>query len=145
MRKLFLFGCVVLVAMVAVLACGGDADDDEASVDREVVVRTDDTLRFEPDEVRVRVGERVRLVADNREGLQLHDFSVERIAAGEVEVEGADHAHGDTSDYDLHVAAEAGERGVLVFVAQEPGEYQFFCSVVGHAEAGMTGTIIVEA
>jgi uncharacterized cupredoxin-like copper-binding protein len=133
-----------MVAMAAVTACGG-GDGDDVSVDREVVVRTDDALRFEPDEVRVRVGERVRLVADNSDGLQLHDFSVERIAAGEVEVEGADHAHGDSSDYDLHVAAEAGERGVLFFVAQEPGEYRFFCSVTGHAEAGMTGTIIVEA
>jgi uncharacterized cupredoxin-like copper-binding protein len=29
-------------------------------------------------------------------------------------------------------------------VNAEPGEYEFHCSVPGHKEAGMTGTLIVQ-
>ena len=44
----------------------------------------------------------------------------------------------------LHVAAEGDEHGELVFEATEPGEYVFYCSVPGHREVGMVGTIIIE-
>ncbi len=44
----------------------------------------------------------------------------------------------------LHIAAEGHEHGELVFEATEPGEYVFYCSVPGHVEAGMVGTIIIE-
>ena len=26
----------------------------------------------------------------------------------------------------------------------EPGEYQFYCSVPGHAQAGMVGTLVIQ-
>ncbi len=44
----------------------------------------------------------------------------------------------------LHIAAEGDEHGELVFEATEAGEYVFYCSVPGHREAGMVGTIIIE-
>ena len=44
----------------------------------------------------------------------------------------------------LHIAAEGNEHGELVFEATEPDEYVFYCSVPGHREAGMVGTIIIE-
>ncbi len=44
----------------------------------------------------------------------------------------------------LHIAAEGDEHGELVFEATEPDEYVFYCSVPGHREAGMVGTIIIE-
>ena len=44
----------------------------------------------------------------------------------------------------LHVAAEGDEHGELVFEATEAGEYEFYCSVPGHREAGMVGMIIIE-
>lgn len=44
----------------------------------------------------------------------------------------------------LHIAAEGDEHGELVFEATEVGEYVFYCSVPGHQEAGMVGTIIIE-
>ena len=43
----------------------------------------------------------------------------------------------------LHVTSDPGQRGELEFVPLEPGMYVFFCSVVGHREAGMEGRLIV--
>ena len=39
---------------------------------------------------------------------------------------------------------DPGESGSLVVTFDEPGEYQFFCTVTGHFVAGMQGTIEVE-
>lgn len=48
-----------------------------------------------------------------------------------------------TMDYNLHLALEAGATGELYFTPREAGEYVFFCSVTGHQESGMLGTLIV--
>jgi len=158
---LFLAG---VMAFGLLAACGDDDDDGQASnsdadheddehdegmddmaFDREITLKMSDTLKFEPDTIRLKVGERIRLVADNEEGTALHDFSVEMMAVHDVMMEGAEHGHDDAmSDFALHVAADPGEHGVLFFTAEEPGEYEFFCSVLGHREAGMKGTIVVE-
>lgn len=39
----------------------------------------------------------------------------------------------------------AGEDGMITFMLEEPGEYTYYCTVPGHREAGMTGTLVVEA
>ncbi len=52
------------------------------------------------------------------------------------------HKHGD--DFSLHVSADAGQSNKLVFTPSEAGEYEIYCSVEGHKEAGMVGKIIVK-
>jgi plastocyanin len=43
-----------------------------------------------------------------------------------------------------HEQVEAGETIATTFVSpSEPGEYQIVCTVAGHVEAGMVGTMIV--
>ncbi len=42
-------------------------------------------------------------------------------------------------------AVPAGQTTMLSFTApSQPGAYQFWCDVPGHAEAGMVGELIVE-
>lgn len=44
---------------------------------------------------------------------------------------------------DAVLAAEPGERAVAALEIAEPGLYEFYCSVPGHAQGGMRGTIVV--
>lgn len=147
------FSAVAAVAVLSLAACGGDDDDgtgntpasgDDADV-TEVTVAASDLLAFEPATITVKAGQPVRVVLENEENTALHDFSVESMPVSDVMAGGDEHAHGETSDFAVHVAAEAGNNGEVMFTPEEPGEYEFFCSVPGHREAGMTGTIIVEA
>ncbi len=39
----------------------------------------------------------------------------------------------------------AGEDGMNTFAIEEPGEYTYYCTVPGHREAGMTGTLVIAA
>jgi plastocyanin len=71
------------------------------------------------------------------------------VAVGEpiaVELTSTDIEHDLVVDeVDLHVAAAQGETEVGGFTATEAGEYEMYCSVPGHREAGMVGTLVVEA
>jgi uncharacterized cupredoxin-like copper-binding protein len=49
-----------------------------------------------------------------------------------------------TTEPQLHVAAMMGQTGVLEFTPTKPGTYEFFCTVAGHKEAGMVGTLVVK-
>lgn len=77
---------------------------------------------FDPDTLTVAVGEpiAVELTSTDIE----HDLVVDEV--------------------DLHVAADGGDTQVGGFTATEPGEYEMYCSVPGHREAGMVGTLVVE-
>jgi plastocyanin/mono/diheme cytochrome c family protein len=74
------------------------------------------------------------------EGVLAHDFSIDEIQA-EYEVTG-DAA--TSADWDIHVALGPGGQAVMSVTVSEPGEYTFYCSVPGHREAGMEGTLSVE-
>jgi uncharacterized cupredoxin-like copper-binding protein len=114
---------------------------------REIHLRMTDQIRFEPAEIQVEAVVPVRLVIDNIETASIHDFSVKDISVTDVNHEGeADMGHmgmNSGDDYDLHLALESGTDGVLEFTPTEAGEYEFMCTVTGHAAAGMIGTLIV--
>ncbi|MDP3767887.1 MAG: multicopper oxidase domain-containing protein, partial [Dehalococcoidia bacterium] len=44
---------------------------------------------------------------------------------------------------ELHVAADPGGTAVLEFTPTETGDFVFYCTVEGHRESGMEGTITV--
>lgn len=148
--KTLMVVAIAAVALIA-LACGGGGDDDagggqDAGV-REIHLRMTDQIRFEPAEIQLEAGNPVRLVIDNSEAASIHDFSVMEIPVADVSHEGeADGGHmgmGSADEYDLHIALESGSDGVIEFTPTAAGEYEFLCTVTGHAQAGMTGTLIV--
>ena len=81
------------------------------------------SFEFDPDEITVTAGEDIAIVLTSDD--LLHDFTID--------------------DIDVHVAADRDETAEGGLRADEPGEYTFYCTVEGHREAGMEGTLVVEA
>jgi uncharacterized cupredoxin-like copper-binding protein len=166
--KRFLFVAFLLVAIVAsfaAMACEEEDDgddggsntpsagetaggtppadgtpDDGAEPQAITVVSTDDFV-FDPDELTLTAGQPVVITLDNSGGAIEHDFASDEMPVSDVVEDGTAH-EGDTTE--VHVAADGGGSATLEFTPTEAGDYVFYCSVEGHREAGMEGTITVE-
>jgi heme/copper-type cytochrome/quinol oxidase subunit 2 len=79
-------------------------------------------LEFDPQEISVTEGEDVAIALSSED--VLHDFTIDEI--------------------DVHVAAEPGDTAEGGLRADKAGEYTYYCTVSGHREAGMEGTLVVE-
>lgn len=80
-------------------------------------------LSFTPDEIKVNVGDAVRVTYKNTMGT--HDWTIDEFNAKTK-------------------LLDAGQEEAVEFVADKTGSFEFYCSVPGHREAGMKGTLIVE-
>ena len=101
---------------------------------------------FTPAALDAVAGEVLEIAIQNVEVL-LHDFTIDDIDA-DVHVSylggTGQHAHEESQlDADVHFALTEPGSGVVHMKINEPGEYVFYCSVPGHREAGMEGTLIV--
>ncbi len=78
--------------------------------------------------LRVKVGDvvKITIIKGDTNGIQ-HDFYINELGV---------HAH-------PHVE-EKGDVAEVVFKAEKPGEYSYYCSVPGHREAGMEGLLVIE-
>lgn len=133
---------MILVLTIMLTGC---AQAPEPST--EITVEATD-FAYTPATITVLAGEPVTLTLQNA-GRAEHDFIVDQINVTDVEASdtgpAAHHQIGHEADYDLHFFAKAGETETLKFTALEPGTYEIFCSVEGHKEAGMIGTLVVAA
>ncbi|WP_416671077.1 cupredoxin domain-containing protein [Egbenema bharatensis] len=96
-------------------------------------------LKFEPNQLEFEAGKRYKLVLDNPSNVK-HYFTAkdfadviwsQKVEAGNVEVKGAIH----------ELELKPGAVAEWVLIPLKPGTYELHCSVAGHAEAGMRGTI----
>jgi len=88
---------------------------------RKVRIVTRD-FSFSPNQVRLAAGGTVNLVLANEDDA-LHDITIPALG------------------FRLEATARATATGALT--VPRPGTYEFFCSVPGHREAGMSGTLVV--
>ncbi|HMR98573.1 MAG TPA: cupredoxin domain-containing protein [Anaerolineales bacterium] len=130
----------VFVLVFLLTACGGTA-----SPEKKVTLELTD-FAFGPSSVTIPAGQPVLITLENK-GVVEHDFVIEKIDASMGTMEGGSEMHhmGGDSDFAVHAAVQAGGTASLELTVAEPGTYQFFCSVPGHKEAGMTGELIVVA
>ena len=128
----------VAVPALAAVACAGGVEP----VSTVVAVGMRD-IAFDPTSITARRGEALRVMLRNS-GTQPHDFTISDIAAEDVRSEGGE-GHGDhAGEYRMHLLLSAGRSGEVEFRPTAAGEYEFFCTVPGHRDAGMRGTIRVE-
>ncbi len=99
-------------------------------------------LKFVPDHLTFKVGQKYKLVLDNpspsKHYFTAKDFAdaswTQKVEAGKVEVKGAIH--------ELELKPTATAEWILV--PMKAGNYELYCSIPGHAEAGMIGKILVD-
>ena len=101
---------------------GGHDESSDVAADARRIEVTAKSFEFDPDEIRVDAGENVAIVLTSED--ILHDFTIDEL--------------------DAHVAADRGETEEGGFTANEPGRYTYYCTVPGHRDAGMEGTLVVE-
>ena len=115
----------VLVIPLFLFLLSGLLPAQQGSSETEVreIRMTAQKYRFDPQEIRVREGERVRLLItalDRKHGIRIKEFGVKTVL-------------------------EKGKETVVEFVAERAGEYKFKCSVrCGWRHGSMKGKLIVE-
>ncbi|MBF8290638.1 MAG: actP, partial [Chloroflexi bacterium] len=117
---------LVGVAVLALAIAGGVLAADRAldGVSQRVAIKATE-FRFQPADVTVRAGEWV-LVEFTNDDQVVHDWMVEGVP-------------------NVDTPARPGQTSRLRFVLDTPGTYMVMCSIPGHAEAGMVGTLTVVA
>jgi uncharacterized cupredoxin-like copper-binding protein len=107
-------------------------------------------MTFNPSSFEVTAGAPVVLTLINEDTLE-HDFSILEIpveSVSEPDAVSAEHQMEmgeDAREPAMHVAAEPNATNQVTFTPTRPGTYEFYCTVPGHKEAGMVGTMVVEA
>lgn len=116
---------------------------DPAKVSRTIEVTMADSMRFTPDEIKVKAGETIRFFVKNT-GKIPHEMVVgtadelKEHAEEMRKMPGMQHAEPNM------IALKPGQRGSIVWQFDKPGTVDFACLVPGHMEAGMVGKIEVE-
>ena len=105
-------------------------------------------MHYQPSTFEVTAGEPVKLTLRNSDSVD-HDFSIMEIPLMSMGATGepmAGHEMGEMAvDPQLHMAAAMNASNSFEFTPTKAGTYEFFCTVPGHKEAGMVGTMIVRA
>ncbi len=115
---------LVGVALIGLTLAGGVLAADRAiSAGLPHLAVTASNMRFVPANLDVTAGEWVVLEFTNTDSV-VHDWMVEGVP-------------------NLDVPARPGQTARLRFVLDTPGTYRVMCSIPGHAEAGMVGTLVV--
>ncbi|MGI9659310.1 MAG: plastocyanin/azurin family copper-binding protein [Gaiellaceae bacterium] len=141
MRRISLLALAMLALAVGVAACGGDDSSTEPAAPSEPAAAEEPAGD----------GAATSEVALNalEDGSLAYDATSLETAAGEITI-----AFDNPSETPHNVAVEGeaidtveGEvvtvSGAPITLNLEPGTYTFFCSVPGHREAGMEGTLTV--
>lgn len=93
-----------------------------AMVAKEFIVQSNG-LNFTPNQLRVKVGDKLKVTYQNNKGT--HTFTIDEL---KVKTK----------------LLNAGQKETVEFVADKAGSFEYYCSVPGHKDAGMKGTLIVE-
>lgn len=138
---------IVLAVPLAAVACGdsGDDADDGGGSEASVIVVAENT-QFSPDEITVASGREVTLELENRDEFE-HDLQVDGLEVEVIEGGSERPEHGGEHGSEAGVLAvhtTGDESASITFMANDPGTYEFYCTISGHKDSGMVGTLTVQ-
>ena len=123
LREAWFLGAVALAGLA--LAGGVMAADRAIESSAQTVQVIAREFAFGPTDVTITAG-RTTVVSFRNDGSTFHDWEVEGVANADA-------------------AARPGQTQRIRFTIDRPGTYRVLCTVPGHAEAGMTGMLVVRA
>ena len=145
---------ILLTGLPILAACSAGGATGNTPLSQAITLVATD-IAYDAERIEVGAGQTIRLTLDNQ-GVLEHDFNIIEIplsgeatvteAAGEMA--GHDMGHDDmghaVDEPAVHVAAPGGDEAGVEFTPTAPGEYEFYCTVSGHREAGMHGILVVK-
>ena len=141
MKKIFVLILGVLTLTLA--ACSGGATS-SSSAAQQITIEASE-FNFQPATIEVSAGRPVKLVMRNKGAVE-HDWAIMKIpmmGKNESSMGGHDMS-GVSNEPELHLNVALGRTGQVEFTPTEKGTYQIACTVAGHKEAGMVGTLVVK-
>ncbi len=95
---------------------------------------------FTPSEIIVKKNQVSSITLKNHDQID-HDIEIKKISLQK----NSDVPHNEhtTAEVDFHLHASANSSADFTFTPTEAGVYEFYCSIPGHKENGMTGKLIV--
>lgn len=117
---------------------------DVKKASRTVNVDMNDTMRFNPAAITVREGETIRFRVKNS-GKVLHEIVLGTMDDLKAHAELMRKFPNMEHDEPHMAHVEPGKAGELVWQFTKAGTFHFACLIPGHFEAGMVGTLVVEA
>ncbi len=100
-----------------------NATDSETTQNVREFTVTGSPFKFDIKEIRVKKGEKVKIVFKNSAGT--HNLTIDGLNVGTPEI-------------------QAGQETAVEFTADKAGTFEYYCSVGNHREMGMVGTLVVE-
>lgn len=111
-----------------------------ATPDRTVVLQAKN-VKFLPDKLTIPMGSVVELKLENMDATE-HDVQVDGLDASVMSGGAMTAGHGGAQMVAVHTMANM--MGSVVFRANKKGTFNFYCTITGHKESGMVGTLTVE-
>ena len=151
MTKRFLVAlAAIALASFGLAACGGDDDEDSSASSAESTTSTTDTGAAGAATNAAGGGSTIAISADPSGALAFEQTDVTAAAGSDT----LDFTNDSSTPHDVVIedsgGGEVGKTDVIqgdsatATVDLKPGTYTFFCSVDGHREAGMEGTLTVK-
>jgi uncharacterized cupredoxin-like copper-binding protein len=137
---------VIGLMVLVVTGCSSDDGDADAPADAQrLSVTVGDSFAYDPVVLHVQAGKPVVLTVRNA-GNTEHDFTIMDMPATGVKNAakgGKGHDGGHGSDTLIVGHPKVKDEVTIRFTPTRPGTYRFNCTLPGHQEQGMAGTIMV--
>lgn len=100
---------------------------------------TPSSYAYTPSNITVKEGQLTTITLNNDDLIE-HDIEIKEIVFEESDSGQTKHIHGQA---DFHLHASAKSEAEFTFMPLKAGIYEFYCTIPGHRESGMTGTLVV--